>query len=135
MYYAAQELSHTPSHWRKLQIILQRDGIESTRITSQKNTDVFAGINISIPHINHCSAFNALLDVLTFAKNEKIPITFKPAFDTAIGTNKVREYAQGALSKQALAKTINHELQQFHNQARTCWLYKPAPHIRLMRSY
>lgn len=127
---------HIPNrHWRALQLQLDRNGIESKRITITTKSESFSGLSITIPHINHCSSFNALLDVLDFLNRTHVPLSFKPMFDKCIGTQKVRLWIEQKSSRAELARAINKETEEFLTKTRDCLLYNPPPHLRRVRGY
>lgn len=119
--------------WRTLQLQLSRDGIESKRVTINAKPEIFIGLSITIAHVNRCSSFNALLDVLDLFNHEKVPLSFKPMFDKCVGTQKVRLWIEQNGKRSELAQEINKEVETFYKQAQDCFLYNPLPHCRKVR--
>jgi len=125
----------TPIQWQQLQTQLHKAGIVTTQCSylSTRKKATYHGLRLHINGIEQVHAFEALLSVLNFFKKSGIEYVFSGDFDQAIGTDLVRNYIQGTISRAALTDTINKALKQFWIQARSSFLYEPWPLITMMR--
>lgn len=115
--------------WDTIAQTLKTHGIQSKRTTLYANNESYIGLRLRINDPNHIHAFQALLDILKTANANNIALDFKAIFDKAMGTNKVRRLISGSLDKTQFTREINKNLDQFWRQARSCFLYEPAPII------
>ncbi len=121
--------------WQQLQTNLQKTGIKTTLcnyIHPRKKVD-YCGLHLNINAIEQVHAFEALLSTFAFFKKMGVECTFSEYFDQAVGTDLVRRYIQGTISRTTLTDTLNKTLKQFWTQARSSFLYEPWPLITLMR--
>lgn len=125
----------TTATWQQLQTQLRKTGIMTTLCTyihPRKKTP-YCGLRLHIDAIEQVHAFEALLSVFAFFKKTGVEYTFSDDFDKAIGTDLVRRYVQGTVSRSTLTNTLNKTLKQFWAQARSSFLYEPWPLITLMQ--
>lgn len=119
--------------WRSLALLLKGYGIGTQEIHLKKNGRMYKGLLITIKDINTVSGFQALLAVLDYAKQEKLAMTFRPIFDKAVGTKKLRAYLENSISRSELVASINNDLMDFFKQAEAYYFYKPMPRPLLIR--
>ncbi|TET06457.1 DUF1343 domain-containing protein [Candidatus Dependentiae bacterium] len=115
--------------WNELHTLLQKHGIESnsykTFIAAKKQ--MYTGLHIAITDINKLSSFTTFMDILRFSKKTKLNLTFSNLFDKAVGTKKVRTYYQGITKRKNLITSINTDLNDFLEKARSSLMYEPIP--------
>lgn len=120
--------------WITLEDHLKRFGVRSSFCSyTNKHDQPCRGLQIAIGNVNSYTAFNILLTVLRFFKSAGVQLTFSSFFDKAVGTNKVRDYVNGSLSRLALMQEINNNLRGFFTKARAVFLYEPHPKVMLMQ--
>jgi hypothetical protein len=86
-------------------------------------------LHISIANIHAFKAFETLLDVLEFFKNNQVPLSLSSYFDTAVGHARVRLWLDGKMSKQSVIEESKDETRGFLNTARDAFLYSPLPQL------
>ncbi len=119
----------TPQHWNQVQKILHAYHVSSTPTTRNEHGITYTGLHIEIPTIAKVSSFNALVDLLSYLHAHNVHLTFKPAFETAMGTDGVCRFMHGDCDRATLALTINEDLKKFYEKAKPYFLYKPWPRI------
>ena len=119
--------------WRSLALLLKGYGIGTQEMRLKKNWKIYKGLLITIKDINMVSGFQTLLAVLDYAKQEQLPMTFRPIFDKAVGTKKLRAYLNDSLSRSKLIASINNDLIDFFKRAESYYFYKPTPRPLLIR--
>jgi len=125
----------TTAAWQQLQTQLHKAGIRTTFCAYEhpRKKTTYRGLHLHIAAIEQIHAFEALLSVFDFFKKRGIEYIFSADFDKAMGTDLVRNYVQGTISRSTLAATLNKALKQFWMQARSSFLYEPWPLITMMR--
>lgn len=117
--------------WFTLQAMLKEKGVDSTfyRCWHTRKKQYYSGLQLSIRDINSFSSYSSLLTIIDFFTHKGISLTFSKQFDRAVGTDKIREYAQGSLSRQELEATLYEGIKHFFSKASSSLLYQPAPKI------
>ncbi len=117
--------------WYELMTLLKEQGVESKfhRFYSPRKKEYCSGLRLHIPDVNLVASFKSLLMVLTFFKKSGIELQFSKSFDKAVGTNKVREYVDGRMSKYELETAVNTCLHEFFNKATVAFKYRPHPYV------
>ncbi len=117
--------------WHELHEILKSKSINNSfyRYYSKRKKKYYSGLKITIDDINQVNSFSLFLTIVTFFKKNKIDITFSPYFNLALGTDKVKNFLNGKISKKALKKYVNKGLFSFYKQASDCFLYTPRPQV------
>lgn len=120
--------------WQNLQKILESHNIKSIsyRLFDNKKKNYFTGLKLEIIDINQVKSFNVLLDTIKFFKDNKLELSFSKLFDKACGTDKVRLYLDGKISRRSFICSVNKGLSEFYKSAYECFIYKPFPQINYL---
>jgi uncharacterized protein YbbC (DUF1343 family) len=122
-----------PAHdaWRRLQQQLTQFGIASKSYTyfNAHKKKQYHGLALQIDNIAQVPAFKAFLTVLQWAKDMRLPITFAPVFDKSVGSEKIRAWFNGTVTRDELLTQIDTELQCFLEQHKDMLLYPESPRI------
>lgn len=119
------------TQWHQLHITLKKYGIESRLCdyTTPAKKYHCHGLKLIMPNINKAASFQALLAILKFFHDNKVPLTFSDQFHLAVGTSKVYEYIIDKISYAQLMKRIDKQLTGFYQKAQSSFLYKPWPRV------
>jgi uncharacterized protein YbbC (DUF1343 family) len=117
--------------WHELGVLLKELGVESKgyRYYSASKKQYCSGLRVHVQDINHFSSVKTLFAVLTFFKQNGVPLKFSSAFDKALGSHSFRRCVQGGVAYAEVASKMNDEVKKFFNKACSCFLYKPFPKI------
>jgi uncharacterized protein YbbC (DUF1343 family) len=117
--------------WYELHSLLKDHGIDAQfhRFFSPRKKQYCSGLWLHIDDMNKIAAFKSLLMVLNFFKKSGVELKFSAAFDKAVGTQKVREFLEGKMSKYELELGINGYLYEFFNKATLAFKYWPYPYV------
>lgn len=126
-----EELSLTSDQWEECAALLAQHGIvsEPYRYFSERKKKWYSGVQISIANIHEFKAFETLLDVLDFFKNNQVPLTLSSYFDTAVGHARVRLWLEGKVTKQSVIEESRNETRGFLDMSRNAFLYSPLPQL------
>lgn len=70
-----------------------------------------------------------LITILQEAKKANIPLTFSAFFNKAFGTDSLQKAFQGNKIGLNFAQSISQQTNQFYEEAKKCFLYKPYPEL------
>lgn len=117
--------------WDDLAVLLKKSGIESSfyRYCNKKNEQQYSGLHLFITAINDFSSYKMVLTIVKFFQDAGVALSFSDSFDKQFGTDKVRSFLQGDVSRDVLASEINGKVQQFFKKAFDCFIYKPLPKV------
>ncbi|PKN03144.1 hypothetical protein CVU75_03785 [Candidatus Dependentiae bacterium HGW-Dependentiae-1] len=117
--------------WVDLAQRLKKIGVHSKplRFYSPRKKLQCTGLFFTLSDPALFSSFQVLVSILTFMHKAGVPLIFSAAFDKAAGTAKLREYVQGDFSRALLARQVNEQLHRFYEEAKTSFLYTPAPKV------
>ncbi|MFC1845771.1 exo-beta-N-acetylmuramidase NamZ domain-containing protein [Candidatus Dependentiae bacterium] len=128
-----ETIKFSKKKWHELHLELKKLGVENSfyRYYSARKKQYCSGLRFHIANINAFSSFSTLLTILDFFKRSGLALTFSDHFDKAMGSEKVRQFLEGKLSKTALTQYIHNDLHSFFNSAyqTSCFLYEPLPKI------
>ncbi len=138
-----QDVQISEKKWAEFRTVLLRQGIESeyrTYVRSKywshtktRKKQQCTGVAFSIKDMNNISTFNTFIEIAEFFKRSGVSLTFSPQFDKAIGTQDVRKFLTGSLSRTQLMQKVNKDLQRFFAKAKSAFLYDPVPKLILMK--
>jgi uncharacterized protein YbbC (DUF1343 family) len=126
-------LEHAPEEpeWRRLQQQLMQYSIASrpyTYFNACKKKE-YHGLALQINDIAHVPAFKVFLAVLQWAKDIGLAVTFAPVFDKSVGSDKIRAWFNGRITRDELLARIDDELQLFLQEHKDMLLYPESPRI------
>lgn len=130
-------ISFAQKKWQALQELLLSYNIKSrpySHINKKKNQE-YAGLALQINDINTLASFPLLLSVLQFFSQAKVPLSYSPMFNKAVGSKEVRKMLEYRLDYNSFIQSIHTQLINFFNNARNTFLYKPYPHIDVITAY
>lgn len=117
--------------WYEVRTLLKSHGIDSRyhRYYSKRKKRFYSGLTIGIANINQVSSFNTFLDLLDFFNKKGIKLTLSATFDTALGTQRVRQFIEGKIGRSQLQVDVNNQLRTFYHHASSSFLYSPLPRV------
>lgn len=121
--------------WHELTKQLKKYGINAyfERLFHKRKKQWYHGIHLSISNINQVRAFDAFIAVVTFARKNKVPISFSKLFDKAAGSSLVKDFLIGHISRKVLDASVSKQLKDFEERIKDLLYYTPAP-IALLRN-
>ncbi len=117
--------------WDHMRERLQEFGVHSKRYKyhCKKKAKGYVGLLLDFKNVNTLSGFKSLLTVLSWAKEQDVPISFSNLFDKAIGTKHVRTWYDSDASKDHLLKNVKKDLYGFLKANEDILLYQSHPKI------
>lgn len=130
-----ERISLSQKEWYKLQHLLKTHKIESVpyKRYHKKNKEMYTGLKLTVHEINKTHSFTVALDIIDFFKKSGTKMSFAPIFDKLTGTKSVRHYIEGSINRITLSKQINESLNNFLSKADSSFMYKPEPHVAVLR--
>lgn len=115
--------------WDQLIEELKKYGIQARfdRILVARKKQWHHGIFLTFDDIHRVRAFDAFLCIVSFARNNEVPIAFSKIFDKAAGSALVRHFLSGTIPRTALDTAIYNQMKPFIQQLKKIVYYTPAP--------
>lgn len=125
------EQTPTALVWCQLQRQLMQYGIASRPYSyfnaCKKNE--YHGLALQIDDIARVPAFKVFIMILQWAKDIGLAVTFAPVFDKSVGSDKIRAWFNGRITREELLGQIDNELQHFLHEHKDMLLYPGNPRI------
>jgi uncharacterized protein YbbC (DUF1343 family) len=117
--------------WPELANRLKKIGLHTSFLSyySTRKKQQCTGLLCALSDPARFSSCQVLLTVLSYTYKTSVPLQFSALFDKAAGTSKLRACVQGDISRASFAKTVNEQLREFYESAKSSFLYSPAPKL------
>jgi uncharacterized protein YbbC (DUF1343 family) len=102
--------------------------VKKIHYTNQKNKK-YIGLQFLLNSTIEWSTMQILITILQEAKKIGISLTFSPTFDKAFGSSCLQKAMQGNKVDMHFMQSIHKQTQQFYEQAKPFFLYKPYPRL------
>lgn len=117
--------------WYYVKRILKTRGIESTffRHFNQQKKQFYSGLSLVKNEHGFVVPSAALLDIIEFFAKEKIAMKVSKNFDTSVGSQLLRSFIEGKITRKKINQEVNQQLSLFFHKARNSFIYSPLPKI------
>ncbi|MDR3647289.1 MAG: DUF1343 domain-containing protein [Candidatus Babeliales bacterium] len=119
--------------WYELRKLLPSKNVKTNITACEKDGEKYSGVKIKIENINEFSAFNTLVDICQFFKSNGMKFTYSPTFNKLVGTDKLRSFLDGKITRKQMSDCVNTDLEKFYEDTKDLFIYHPFPKIILAK--